>query len=233
MVSVLIEEIEMSDAIREAFEALEQARHKFELCGAMFEFDTVKSALQSQTAPAVPEDGHALAKIIKDAHMEGQKSATGREGTEFRWAHSDAKVTADIFLAAASQPDHIADAGKVVQGELVGWVVEREGDSTFPLFYFDRAHAENMVREVELLPFATMHPVYTHPAESREEIQAQALESYADQLDVVFANAQRAGANDCPAWHAGQFAKDARKQAARLRASQQEGSTAGDDGEGE
>lgn len=64
----------------------------------------------------------------------------------------------------------------------------------------------------------------THPSESREEIKARALEEYADQLDVVFANAQEAGANDCPAWHAGQFAKDARKQAARLR-------TAGDEGD--
>ena len=49
------------------------------------------------------------------------------------------------------------------------------------------------------------------------EIKARALEEYADQLDAVFANAQEAGATDCPAWHAGQFAKDARKQAARLR----------------
>ena len=56
------------------------------------------------------------------------------------------------------------------------------------------------------------------------EIKARALEEYADQLDVVFANAQEAGATDCPAWHAGQFAKDARKQAARLR-------TAGDEGD--
>lgn len=56
------------------------------------------------------------------------------------------------------------------------------------------------------------------------EIKARALEEYADQLDVVFANAQEAGATDCPAWHAGQFAKDARKQAALLR-------TAGDEGD--
>lgn len=109
-----------------------------------------------QATPSVPEDGQALAKIIKDAHMEGQKSATGREGTEFRWAHSDAKVTADIFLAAASQPDHIADAGKVVQDSPIGWIWDTYGQRNFTA----GTHHKNVLEADGL----TLTPVYTHPA---------------------------------------------------------------------
>ena len=49
-------------------------------------------------------------------------------------------------------------------GEAVGWLVSRKGDGTFPRFYFDKGLAEDMVKEVELPPSATMSPVYTHPA---------------------------------------------------------------------
>ncbi|MEQ3723476.1 hypothetical protein [Alcanivorax sp.] len=56
-----------------------------------------------------------------------------------------------------------------------------------------------------------------NPVQPRHEVQAEALEEYADELDAVFARAQETSASNCPAWHAGQFAKDARKQAARLR----------------
>ncbi|MEH6784724.1 MAG: hypothetical protein V7688_12645 [Alcanivorax jadensis] len=49
-------------------------------------------------------------------------------------------------------------------GEVVGWLVSRKGDRTFPRFYFDKSLAKGCVEEVELLPFATMSPVYTHLA---------------------------------------------------------------------
>lgn len=99
---------------------------------------------------------------------------------------------------AAKVADHIADAGKVVTGD-------RSPD------YYE-GYKDGWNNGVDT------------PSVPENEIKALALEEYADQLDAVFANAQEAGATDCPAWHAGQFAKDARKQAARLR-------TAGDEGE--
>ena len=113
----------MSD-IREAFEAWADSfahdSDQWEDMGRDKVFAAgYKAALQSQTAPAVPEGDKALAKIIKDAHMEGQKSATGREGTEFRWLNSDAKVAVDNIITAAPQPDHSPDAGKVVQPDPV------------------------------------------------------------------------------------------------------------------
>lgn len=141
---------------------------------------------------------------------------------------------------APSVPEE--ETGKVVQGEPVGKayayaVITQHGDIdhiiAVPCEALDpEGAAKQMCRNhIEAAIFAdiegaetwVIRPLYTHPAESREEIQAQALETYAGQLDAVFARAQEAGADNCPAWHSGQFAKDVQKQAARLRASQQEG----------
>lgn len=161
----------------------------------------------AQPSVAVPE-GWKLVPIEPTDDM--RKKAGLSRGADF---YTISKVW-HAMLAAAPSPDHIADAGKVGP---VGWIWETYGQRNFTA----GTHHKNVLEADGL----TLIPVYTHPAESREEIQAGALEAYADQLDAVFANAQKAGATDCPAWHAGQFAKDARKQAARLR-------TAGDEGEG-
>ena len=130
------------------------------------------------------------------------------------------------MLTAAPSPDHIADAGKVVQpcrhcGE-DPQAMHEHNNTMLPVIYWceclSTAHMDYMRLE-------QWNEYHATPSVPENEIKAQALEEYADQLDAVFANAQEAGATDCPAWHAGQFAKDARKQAARLR-------TAGDEGEG-
>jgi len=157
------------------------------------------------------------------------------------------------LLTAAPQPDHSPDGGEVVQGDLTETAIKSgpayralyaekqhllnllkepaaDGGEVEPAFWITKNDFERASNKTNLLCSVTVRgewdglvPLYTHPAESREEIQAQALETYADQLDAVFERAQEARAVNCPAWHSGQFAKDARKQAARLRASQQEG----------
>jgi hypothetical protein len=127
---------------------------------------------------------------------------------------------ADGWCVFSVEPDHIADAGKVVPSDWEGWACHKAGK--MPRLYGEKSIAEvNCDTENgERLVFLS-----AAPSVPENEVKARGLEEYADQLDVVFANAQEAGATDCPAWHAGQFAKDARKQAARLR-------TAGDEGEG-
>ena len=164
-----------------------------------------------------------MSDLVREAFEAHYFSCHGGGNMTFDHANSyylDSEVN-DYWLAFQAGEQAALSANG---GEVVGWLVSRKGDGTFPRFYFDKGLAEDMVKEVELPPSATMSPVYTHPAPSvpENEVKARGLEEYADQLDVVFANAQEAGANDCPAWHAGQFAKDARKQAARLR-------TAGDE----
>ncbi|MGB2246196.1 MAG: hypothetical protein ACPH3N_00925 [Alcanivorax sediminis] len=223
----------MTDVIREAFE--EWFEDKFDpdkeltledkdMCREAWQ-----AALQSQTAPAVPE-GWELRKVEAEettisVHRKsdgkwcagGQLGAYGRHGLLFEFF--------DAMLTATPSPDHSPDAGKVVGDHYdLGVALSRHfdelRDSQTGHIAFDPCDS-NDIDEVLAIIGAHLSP--TPAAESREEIQAQALETYAGQLDAVFARAQEAGADNCPAWHAGQFAKDVRKQAARLRASQQEG----------
>lgn len=155
-------------------------------------------------------------------------------------------------LTAAPSPDHIADAGKVdgvdgwpgsITRSQAIKILDRATDKDDPHWEFvvDDFYDEDSdtmpsifhvfaaigVTEEEYREAAGVQnidwPASATPSVPENEIKALALEEYAYQLDAVFANAQEAGATDCPAWHAGQFAKDARKQAARLR-------TAGDEG---
>lgn len=55
----------MSDSVREAFEALEQAKNKFEMCGATFEFDTIKAALSANGGEAVGYTGSGSLDALK------------------------------------------------------------------------------------------------------------------------------------------------------------------------
>lgn len=152
----------------------------------------------------------AIREAFED-HVRSSRFATGgRIGDNY--ANPLTQRDWELWQAAfnALQSQTAPDAGKVVQGEPVAWM--RSTPETM--------WGRNLFSSTAQKGWT---PLYTHPAESREEIQAQALETYADQLDAVFERAQEARAVNCPAWHSGQFAKDARKQAARLRASQKEG----------
>ena len=132
--------------------------------------------------------------------------------------------------------DHIADAGKVAFVDGLGAQRMTAEECKEGIEYI--IHGDNIYwplsddDELRLIQAACGNGEFTYPQATpsvpENEIKALALEEYADQLDAVFANAQEAGATDCPAWHAGQFAKDARKQAARLRQSSD-----GDDSEEE
>jgi len=187
-------------------------------CGSGHKDDV---ALQSQTAPAVP-DGWKLVPIRPTQEMLASAVpaavALVDQGPE---KNEQARIQAELYagkrrqevaayyramLTAAPSPDHIADAGKVGP---VGWIWETYGQRNFTA----GTHHKNVLEADGL----TLIPVYPHPAQPRNEVQAEALEEYAKALDQVFASAQEANANKCPAWHAGQFAKDARKFAARLR----------------
>lgn len=76
----------------------------------------------------------------------------------------------------------------------------------------------------------------THPAESREEIQAQGLEEFIRLLNGTFRTvglpANTHPCSDGKATALNNVISMLSTEAARLRASQQEGNTAGDDGEG-
>ena len=133
-----------------------------------------------------------------------------------------------VYLHAAPQPAQVPEGWKLVPIDLTADMREafheasdewEDGGLDSPDHQWDA-----------LLCHAPAHPMLTAApsgdAKREAEIKAEALEEYADQLDIVFARAQEAGAGNCPAWHAGQFAKDARKQAARLRQSD-----SGDDSE--
>lgn len=132
--------------------------------------------------------------------------------------------------------DHIADAGKVAFVDGLGAQRMTAEECKEGIEYI--IHGDNIYwplsddDELRLIQAACGNGEFTYPQATpsvpENEIKALALEEYADQLDIVFARAQEAGAGNCPAWHAGQFAKDARKQAARLRQSSD-----GDDSEEE
>lgn len=154
-----------------------------------------RSAKRAMLAAPHPDHSPDAGKVVPDLTETAIKSSPA-----YRALYSEKQHLLSLLKERA------ADGGEV---EPVGWIWETYGQRNFTA----GTHHKNVLEADGL----TLIPVYTHPAESREEIQAGALEAYADQLDAVFANAQKAGATDCPAWHAGQFAKDARKQAARLR----------------
>lgn len=63
----------MSD-IREAFEALEQAKNKFEMCGATFEFDIIKAALGANG-----EEKFKLLPSVRDYLYEGISDSVNSE----------------------------------------------------------------------------------------------------------------------------------------------------------
>lgn len=216
----------MSDAIREAFEAwwrgwsniapTRQGEGYAEVAENVA-WTTWQAALQSsQTAPAVPEGWRqALHDAVSAIYFDDSSdfgsalwSVVGSLSPELAgilesdpsaaWHKSQAMLD-------APQPDHSPDAGKVMQGEPVGFL------SHVTL----KTLADG--KPVKLYPEASdwvCKPVYTHPAESREEIQAQALEWFADWLKrQSFAHKKR--------WTSA--ANEALRCASRLRASQQEG----------
>lgn len=49
------------------------------------------------------------------------------------------------------------------QAEAVAWMVNREGDPTFPRTFNYEEGAKRCVASVTLRPFATMQPLFTHP----------------------------------------------------------------------
>ena len=154
---------------------------------------------------------------------------TGRDGFKYTEGWNACR---EAMLTDAPSPDHSGDAGKVAFVDGVGAQRMTAEECKEGIGYI--IHGDNIYwplsddDELRLIQAACGNGEFTYPQATpsvpENEIKALALEEYADQLDAVFANAQEAGATDCPAWHAGQFAKDARKQAARLR-------TAGDEGE--
>lgn len=169
------------------------------------------------TAAPSPDHSGEANKMVNDEIFKAFHASLCRR---FGYTHDEQYWWRDLVSLeehiAAKVADHIADAGKVAVHR---GVIERLRDISVMMANgkcgpdIDR-HIHDVIA---MLTSAT-------PSVPENEIKARALEEYADQLDAVFANAQEAGATDCPAWHAGQFAKDARKQAARLR-------TAGDEGE--
>jgi hypothetical protein len=66
-----------------------------------------------QWAALSANDGEFVASDLKAAFMEGQRSATGRKGTEFRWIHSETRRKAESHPA----PPSVAVLG--------GWTIER------------------------------------------------------------------------------------------------------------
>lgn len=99
----------MSDATREAFEALERVGNYVSVPFEMMvqfadDLDTVKAALQSQTAPAPPS---VAVPEQQDSMIPAHFNVDECRG--FRTGYNHLRS-----MLAAPQPDHIADAGKVV-----------------------------------------------------------------------------------------------------------------------
>ena len=183
---------------------------------------------KSQTAPAVPEAVHDLISGIRSINRANHHLVTVHGDDEpcyyqrAEWIQWILEL-ADKAEAAAPQPDHSPDAGKVVQGENryglnMGYfrrLIAREfGDlSNFRPDEFARVCA----RMAATADASVLQEKEFHPAQPRNEVQAEALEAYARDLEQVHKSAKRQHANNTPAWYAGSFAKDARAAAARLR----------------
>lgn len=103
-----------------------------------------------------------MSDLVREAFEAHYFSCHGGGNMTFDHANSyylDSEVN-DYWLAFQAGEQAALSANG---GEVVGWLVSRKGDGTFPRFYFDKGLAEDMVKEVELPPSATMSPVYTHP----------------------------------------------------------------------
>ncbi|WP_417216500.1 hypothetical protein [Alcanivorax sp.] len=152
----------MSDAIREAFEALDQIDRMYLKAEALTRLTAVVRAALQQTAPAVPDVTAAeeLASALREI-----------EGTVNRTATSDQfirhlKQIATDALAAAPKPDHIGDAGKVGP---VAWM--RSTPETM--------WGRSLFSSTEQKGWA---PLYTRPAKPRNVVQAEALEEFANDM---------------------------------------------------
>ncbi|MZR63820.1 hypothetical protein [Alcanivorax sp. DP30] len=115
-----------------------------------------------------------------------------------RYSASDANEQAELLdmLTAAPQPEHIADAGKVVyQCPRCSTSMEvdlaakptptADGGEVEPVkeqavMKYTSSATECHV-EWETLPYGT-HFLYTHPAQPRNEVQAEALEGFIDEI---------------------------------------------------
>lgn len=102
----------MSDAIREAFEALERFGNYVSVPFEMMvqfadDVDTIKAALQSQTAPAVPGTAFGLLHVRRMYLVMRKHDSTIDDA-----ALDSMRDTLLHVLSAAPQPDHSPDAGK-------------------------------------------------------------------------------------------------------------------------
>lgn len=166
-----------SGDIREAFEAWYSSRHdgfmpscndgEYDWSDAQSCWEAWQAALQSQTAPAVPEWTdkqciefmcHALRHVVYS--VEGDSPTC-----------DDIRLGVKAAMLAAPQPDHSPDGGEVGP---VGWIWETYGQRNFTA----GTHHKNVLEADGL----TLIPVYTHPAQPRNEVQAEALEGFIDEI---------------------------------------------------
>lgn len=181
----------MSD-IREAFEAIKKLA--FDAVGgkdpnsdkALVEiYHACEAALQSQTAPAVPEglDFDLISAVLEDyANLQ----TSGVIPCANRYSASDANEQAELLdmLAAAPQPDHSPD-GTVTDygtksapaadgGEVAGWQFYQDGKWHNG---DDRIKDHRANTEAAGIP---VRDVYTHPAKARIAELEKALEPFAE-----------------------------------------------------
>lgn len=149
------------------------------------------------------------------------------------------RCSTSMEVDPAAKPTPAADGGEVEQlGKAYAYaVITQHGDIDYSVVVPDEAidpegaakqlcrnHIEDAINDFQGAEKWEICPLYTHPAESREEIQAQALEEFASKLEIV-------AGPECGARVINTFneaAGMATDEATRLRASQQEG---GDDSE--
>lgn len=116
-----------------------------------------------------------VADLIKVAHGEGQKSATGRDPSSFRWVNSKSYKAAQALLAAPTP--------EAVQGEPVGWVWHSYNQTNFT--------SGSHHKEVLEADGVKLTPVYTapQPAEQQPEPDVEALvEALSIARDYVFSS---------------------------------------------
>ena len=120
----------MSD-IREAFEIVDrELRQNIPSGGSQVvrAWGRIKAALQSQTAPAVPvELRDRLMNLLCALGHQGCDMGDGQMYDVGEWGIKEAQDL-HTLLAAAPQPDHSPDAGKVVEE------METESPITFSLY---------------------------------------------------------------------------------------------------
>lgn len=234
--------------IRVAFEAVEHSVACGDMSAAQV-FTQMRqiamSALQSQTPPAVPE-GWRLRKIEAeettiDIHREsdgrwcagGIKGWDGRQGLLFEFFDA---------MLAAPQPDHSPDGGEAVadidvDAEYRDFCEWLSGNMAFDVDY--RLHTSSgnkpsvggYIRDENarrmFAAWKEKAKRHTHPAQPRNEVQAEALEMMAMRHEST----AKTHANITAKITCQKLAKACRQQAARLRSNGGEGS--GDDSEEE